>query len=108
MLTLTTTNRAAILNEIARLKTHTILIVGDIPHLPAQPGIDYITDPETPDALGKLTALQFITRTVTNPRHIPHAIAGLDGDTAVELVPAWTNTTTNTTDNTEYAATNYT
>ena len=97
MLTLTTTNRAAILNEIARLKTHTILIVGDIPHLPAQPGIDYITDPETPDALGKLTALQFITRTVTNPRHIPHAIANLDGDTAVELVPAWANTTTSTT-----------
>ncbi len=97
MLTLTTTNRAAILNEIARLKTHTILIVGDIPHLPAQPGIDYITDPETPDALGKLTALQFITRAVTNPRHIPHAIANLDGDTAVELVPAWTNTTTSTT-----------
>lgn len=97
MLTLTTTNRAAILNEIARLKTHTILIVGDIPHLPVQPGIDYITDPETPDALGKLTALQFITRTVTNPRHIPHAIANLDGDTAVELVPAWANTTTSTT-----------
>ena len=97
MLTLTTTNRAAILNEIARLKTHTILIVGDIPHLPAQPGIDYITDPETPDALGKLTALQFVTRAVTNPRHIPHAIADLDGDTAVELVPAWANTTTSTT-----------
>ena len=97
MLTLTTTNRAAILNEIARLKTHTILIVGDIPHLPAQPGIDYITDPETPDSLGKLTALQFVTRAVTNPRHIPHAIADLDGDTAVELVPAWANTTTSTT-----------
>lgn len=97
MLTLTTTNRAAILNEIARLKTHTILIVGDIPHLPAQPGIDYITDPETPDALGKLTALQFVTRAVTNPRHIPHAIANLDSDTAVELVPAWANTTTSAT-----------
>jgi len=96
MLTLTTTNRAAILNEIARLKTHTILIVGDIPHLPAQPGIDYITDPETPDSLGKLTALQFVTRAVTNPRHIPHAIADLDGDTAVELVPAW-HTPTSTT-----------
>ena len=105
MLTLTTTNRAAILNEIARLKTHTILIVGDIPHLPAQPGIDYITDPETPDALGKLTALQFITRAVTNPRHIPHAIANLDGDTAVELVPAWVNTTTNTTTATAEAST---
>ncbi len=98
MLTLTTTNRAAILNEIARLKTHTILIVGDIPHLPAQPGIDYITDPETPDALGKLTALQFVTRAITNQRHIPHAIADLDGDTAVELVPAWhTNTSTTST-----------
>ena len=96
MLTLTTTNRAAILNEIARLKTHTILIVGDIPHLPAQPGIDYITDPETPDALGKLTALQFVTRAVTNPRHIPHAIADLDGDTAIELVPAWANTASTT------------
>lgn len=95
MLTLTTTNRAAILNEIARLKTHTILIVGDIPHLPAQPGIDYITDPETPDALGKLTALQFITRAVTN----------LDGDTAVELVPAWANTTTSTTTATAEAST---
>lgn len=97
MLTLTTTNRAAILNEIARLKTHTILIVGDIPHLPAQPGIDYITDPETPDALGKLTALQFVTRAVTNQRHIPHAIADLDGDTAVELVPAWHTPTSTTT-----------
>ena len=97
MLTLTTTNRAAILNEIARLKTHTILIVGDIPHLPAQPGIDYITDPETPDALGKLTALQFVTRAITNQRHIPHAIADLDGDTAIELVPAWANTTTSAT-----------
>jgi len=105
MLTLTTTNRAAILNEIARLKTHTILIVGDIPHLPAQPGIDYITDPETPDALGKLTALQFVTRAVTNPRHIPHAIADLDGDTAVELVPAWANTTTSTTSTTAETST---
>ena len=105
MLTLTTTNRAAILNEIARLKTHTILIVGDIPHLPAQPGIDYITDPETPDSLGKLTALQFVTRAVTNPRHIPHAIADLDGDTAVELVPAWANTTTSTTSTTAETST---
>ena len=104
MLTLTTTNRAAILNEIARLKTHTILIVGDIPHLPAQPGIDYITDPETPDALGKLTALQFVTRAVTNPRHIPHAIADLDGDTAVELVPAW-HTPTSTTSTTAETST---
>ncbi|MFC2447201.1 MAG: hypothetical protein ACFNVT_12560, partial [Corynebacterium matruchotii] len=103
MLTLTTTNRAAILNEIARLKTHTILIVGDIPHLPAQPGIDYITDPETPDALGKLTALQFVTRAVTNPRHIPHAIADLDGDAAVELVPAW-HTPTSTTSTSATAA----
>ena len=104
MLTLTTTNRAAILNEIARLKTHTILIVGDIPHLPTQPGIDYITDPETPDALGKLTALQFVTRAVTNPRHIPHAIADLDGDTAVELVPAW-HTPTSTTSTTAETST---
>ena len=104
MLTLTTTNRAAILNEIARLKTHTILIVGDIPHLPAQPGIDYITDPETPDSLGKLTALQFVTRAVTNPRHIPHAIADLDGDTAVELVPAW-HTPTSTTSTTAETST---
>ena len=76
-----------------------------LPHLPAQPGIDYITDPETPDALGKLTALQFVTRAVTNPRHIPHAIADLDGDTAVELVPAWANTTTNITSTTAETST---
>lgn len=89
LLTMTDTNRTAILQEIQRLGAHAVLLVGDVPLATSTGQVDYIKDPGTPEALGKLTALQFTTKTIANQHDVPHTIASLDGDTAIELVAGW-------------------
>ncbi len=78
-----------IVNEIERLRAHTILTVGLVSLAPAQGTVRVIRDPGGLEALGEMTALAFDVVDVDHPGSAVAAIAGADEDHPVWLRATW-------------------
>ncbi|GGG77059.1 hypothetical protein [Corynebacterium pelargi] len=91
MVTMRENNRSTVLNEVDRLQARYVLLVGDVSIATTRGEVMVIQDPGTEEALGHLTALKFNPVPVNNRRDVTSAIAGLEADAAMLLVPDWPN-----------------
>ncbi|CAM4227295.1 MULTISPECIES: hypothetical protein [Corynebacterium] len=73
-----------ITQEVKRLKTFTLLTVGDVAIAPASGSVRVYRDPGGVDALGKMTSVRFHERPVHDPADAQEVIADLDTS-----VPTW-------------------
>ena len=78
-----------IAQEVERLRTYTVLTVGDVALAQSSGQVRVYRDPGGMDALETMTALRFGQRTVERPEDAAMAIAGIDPQDPVWLRAAW-------------------
>lgn len=82
-------HRQEILREIEKLKTHTVLTVGDVSLARTSGRVRVYRDPGGMAALGAMTAERFNTHVVERPEDAAAAVAGLDPNKPTWLRAGW-------------------
>ena len=78
-----------IAQEVERLRTYTVLTVGDVALAQTSGRVRVYRDPGGMDALGTMTALRFAQRDVERPEDAAVAVASIDPQDPVWLRAAW-------------------
>ncbi|MEX3505622.1 hypothetical protein [Corynebacterium sp. LK2510] len=89
LLVYTPQTRERIVAEVQRLKTHTVLTVGDVAIAQTSGSIRVIRDPGGFDALGTMTTLRFDVDEVATPANAAGAVAGIDPTQPTWLRATW-------------------
>ena len=71
-------HHAQVIQEMERLKAHTVLTVGDVPVAPLSGEVKVNRDPGGLEALGKMTSVRFRERAVQDPSQAQRVVAELD------------------------------
>ena len=79
-------HHAQVIQEMERLKAHTVLTVGDVPVAPLSGEVKVNRDPGGLEALGKMTSVRFRERAVQDPSQAQRVVAELDTS-----LPTWLN-----------------
>lgn len=82
-------HRQEILREIEKLKTHTVLTVGDVSLARTSGRVRVYRDPGGMDALGAMTAERFAAHVVESPEDAAAAVAELDPNYPTWLRAGW-------------------
>ncbi|AHI22612.1 hypothetical protein [Corynebacterium vitaeruminis] len=89
MLTMYSSNRSAVVEEISRLGARVVLAVGEVDLADARGQLTVIKDPGTFVALGEMTAFQFEGTPVASAEGAVAAVAALDPARPSYLYPGW-------------------
>lgn len=82
-------HHAQVIQEIQRLKAHTVLTVGDVPLAPLSGAVRINRDPGGLEALGAMTSVRFRERAVQDPARAQRAVAELDTSRPTWLNASW-------------------
>lgn len=89
MLVYTPDNHRQVVEEIQRLRGHTILTVGEVLLAPARGTVQVIRDPGGMEALETMTALAYDVVEVHRPEDAVAAVVGVDEEEPVWLQATW-------------------
>lgn len=89
MLVYDSEHHADIVQEITRLKTYTVLTVGDVAFAPLTGKVRVYRDPGGLQALGDMTSVRFRQRAVQDPAQAQRTVAELDTSIPTWLHASW-------------------